>query len=166
MTEQEAPVSAAAAPDELDDVLVGANPPAQGMERVSNAAAPGAPAGPPAPETTPVTQAPSVRPITFEPLSARPEGEQVETASMDMLLDVPLRVSVELGRTRMLVRKVLELQGGSVIELDRMAGDVVDILVNDRLIARGEVVVVDDKFGVRITDLVAPSRPSLDGGLR
>jgi flagellar motor switch protein FliN len=69
-------------------------------------------------------------------------------------MDVSLAVTVELGRTRMPLRQVLELQNGSVIELDRLAGDAVDIFVNDRLIARGEVVVVDDKFGVRITELL------------
>jgi flagellar motor switch protein FliN len=74
--------------------------------------------------------------------------------NLDMLLDVMLQVVVELGRTRMPLRQVLELQQGSVVELERMAGDAVDVFVNERLIARGEVVVVDDKFGVRITELV------------
>jgi flagellar motor switch protein FliN/FliY len=74
--------------------------------------------------------------------------------NLDLLMDVSLAVTVELGRTRMPLRQVLELQNGSVIELDRLAGDAVDIFVNDRLIARGEVVVVDDKFGVRITELL------------
>lgn len=75
--------------------------------------------------------------------------------NMPMLMDVVLQVTVELGRTRMTLRQVLELQKGSVVELDRLAGDFVDIFVNDRMIARGEVVVVDDKFGVRITELVS-----------
>jgi flagellar motor switch protein FliN len=79
-------------------------------------------------------------------------------ASMDMLMDVGLQVTVELGRTRMTVRQILELQRGSVVELNRIAGDAVDIYVNERLIGRGEVVVVDDKFGVRITELVSPNR--------
>jgi len=77
---------------------------------------------------------------------------------MDMLMDVSLQVTVELGRTRMSVRQVLDLQHGSVVELERLAGDVVDVYVNDRLIARGEVVVVDDKFGVRITELITPKK--------
>jgi flagellar motor switch protein FliN/FliY len=76
---------------------------------------------------------------------------------MDLLMDISLKVTVELGRTRMTFHQVLELQNGSVVELDRLAGDPVDIFVNDRIIARGEVVVVDDKFGVRITELISPA---------
>jgi flagellar motor switch protein FliN/FliY len=78
--------------------------------------------------------------------------------TIDMLMDVTLQVSVELGRTRLSVRQVLDLQKGSVVELDRMAGDAVDVFVNDHLIAQGEVVVVDDKFGVRISQLISPNR--------
>jgi len=73
--------------------------------------------------------------------------------NIDLLMDVSLRVTVELGRTRMQLAQILELQHGSVIELDRLAGDPVDIFVNDCMVARGEVVVVDDKFGVRITEM-------------
>jgi flagellar motor switch protein FliN/FliY len=79
-----------------------------------------------------------------------------EPNNIDLLMDVYMKVTVELGRTRMQLRQVLELQQGSVVELDRLAGDAVDIFVNDRLLARGEVIVVDDKFGVRITELVSP----------
>ncbi len=75
---------------------------------------------------------------------------------LDMLLDVPLEVSVELGRTRMTVQDLLQLAPGSVVELDKVAGEALDILVNGRLVARGEAVVVNDKFGVRITDIVSP----------
>jgi flagellar motor switch protein FliN len=82
---------------------------------------------------------------------------------MDMLMDVTLEVTVELGRTKMSVRQVLDLQHGSVVELDRLAGDVVDVYVNDRMVAKGEVVVVDDKFGVRITELIA-TKKDLGGG--
>ncbi len=99
----------------------------------------------------------SVRSARFEPM-ATPAASSSEAASIDLLMDVPLRVTVELGRTRMSVRQVLELQAGSVVELDRMAGEAVDVLVNDRLMARGEVVVVDDKFGIRITEIVAANR--------
>jgi flagellar motor switch protein FliN/FliY len=83
-------------------------------------------------------------------------------ATIDMLMDVTLQLAVELGRTRMSVRQVLDLQKGSVVELNRMAGDSVDVFVNDHLIARGEVVVVDDKFGIRITELVSPDRENGD----
>jgi flagellar motor switch protein FliN/FliY len=97
----------------------------------------------------------NVRPTQFEPLSANGAGRAVgEGNGIELLMDVPLRVSVELGRTRLSVRQVLDLQSGAVVELDRMAGDPVDVLVNDRLMARGEVVVVDDKFGIRITEII------------
>lgn len=76
-------------------------------------------------------------------------------SNIDLLMDVSLRVSVELGRTRMQLAQILELQHGSVIELDRLAGDPVDIFVNDCMVARGEVVIVDDKFGVRITEMIS-----------
>lgn len=75
---------------------------------------------------------------------------------LDLLLDVPLEVNVELGRTRMTIQDLLQLAPGSVIELDKVAGEPLDILVNGRLVARGEAVVVNDKFGVRITDIVSP----------
>jgi flagellar motor switch protein FliN/FliY len=75
---------------------------------------------------------------------------------LDRLLDVPLNMDVELGRTRMTIQDLLSLGPGSVIELDKVAGAPLDILVNDRLLARGEAVVINDKFGVRITDIVSP----------
>jgi flagellar motor switch protein FliN/FliY len=76
---------------------------------------------------------------------------------LDLLLDVPLELSVELGRARMSIQDLLNLSPGSVIELDKIAGEPLDLLVNGRLVARGEAVVVNDKFGVRITDIVSPS---------
>jgi flagellar motor switch protein FliN/FliY len=76
---------------------------------------------------------------------------------LELLLDVPLDVTVELGRARMSIQDLLAVGPGSVIELDKLAGEPLDILVNDRLVARGEAVVVNDKFGVRITDIVSPS---------
>ncbi|MFH0920097.1 MAG: flagellar motor switch protein FliN [Fibrobacterota bacterium] len=75
---------------------------------------------------------------------------------MDMLLDVTLQVAIELGRTEMSIKKILELGPGSIIELDRMAGEPVDLLVNDKVVAKGEVVVVDENFGIRIVKLVSP----------
>jgi flagellar motor switch protein FliN/FliY len=75
--------------------------------------------------------------------------------NIELLMDVSMRVTVELGRTRMQLAQILELQHGSVVELDRLAGDAVDIFVNDCMVARGEVVIVDDKFGVRITEMVS-----------
>jgi flagellar motor switch protein FliN/FliY len=88
----------------------------------------------------------------MEPQPQKPES----TRRLDMLLDVPLEVGVELGRTRMTIQDLLQLGPGSVVELDKVAGEALDILVNGRLVARGEAVVVNDKFGVRITDIVSP----------
>lgn len=82
---------------------------------------------------------------------------QETTRRLDMILDVPLDISVELGRTRMAIQELLGLAPGSVVELDKIAGEALDVLVNGRLVARGEAVVVNDKFGVRITDIVSPS---------
>jgi len=86
-----------------------------------------------------------------------PTAQENQSRRLELLLDVPLDLSVELGRTRMSIQDLLNLSPGSVVELDKIAGEPLDILVNDRLIARGEAVVVNDKFGVRITDIVSPS---------
>ena len=92
----------------------------------------------------------------MDTLSGSPVRQAVAAPNnIDLLLDVSMRVTVELGRTRMQLAQILELQHGSVVELDRLAGDAVDIFVNDCMVARGEVVVVDDKFGVRITEMVS-----------
>jgi flagellar motor switch protein FliN/FliY len=85
-----------------------------------------------------------------------PPKNEGSSRRLDMLLDVPLEVNVELGRTRMTIQDLLQLGPGSVIELDKVAGEALDILVNGRLVARGEAVVVNDKFGIRITDIVSP----------
>ncbi len=71
-------------------------------------------------------------------------------------MDIPLKVSVELGRTKLLINELLQLGQGSVIELSKLAGEPLEVLVNDKLIARGEAVVVNEKFGVRITDIMTP----------
>lgn len=83
--------------------------------------------------------------------------EQQEQRNLDMLLDIPLRVTVELGRTKRTVKDILGLTSGSIVELDKLAGEPVDILVNEKLIAKGEVVVIDENFGVRITDIMNQS---------
>jgi len=75
---------------------------------------------------------------------------------MEFLLDIPLEISVELGRTTMIINELLQLGQGSVVELNKLAGEPLEILVNNRLIARGEAVVINEKFGVRITDIVSP----------
>lgn len=82
---------------------------------------------------------------------------EVDTGSLDVLLDVPLEITVELGRVRMLVREVLDLGTGSIVEVDKAAGEPVDVLVNGRMVAKGEVVVIEDNFGVRITEIINPN---------
>lgn len=80
---------------------------------------------------------------------------RTDFSKLKMILDVPLKVAVELGRTKMLVNDLLQLGQGSVIELDKIAGEPMEIIVNDKLVAMGEVVVVNEKFGVRLTDVVS-----------
>src|SRR5690625_1073912 len=82
---------------------------------------------------------------------------QNEQRNLDMLLDIPLKVTVELGRTNRTIKDILELSAGSIVELDKLAGEPVDILVNQKLIAKGEVVVIDENFGVRLTDIISQS---------
>ncbi|WP_259345524.1 flagellar motor switch phosphatase FliY [Priestia aryabhattai] len=87
----------------------------------------------------------------FEHVSS-PQGD---SRNLDMLLDIPLQVTVELGRTKRTVQEILALSSGSIIELDKLAGEPVDILINSKLIAKGEVVVIDENFGVRVTDIIS-----------
>ncbi len=85
--------------------------------------------------------------------------EQVNEAKgteLDLILDIPLELSVELGKTRMLVNELLQLGQGSIVELDKLAGEPLEIYINRKLVAKGEVVVVNEKFGVRLTDIVSP----------
>ena len=77
--------------------------------------------------------------------------------NFELLLDIPLEVTVEIGRTRLAIRELLELGPGSVIELQKLAGETLDVLINGKPIARGEAVMVNDKFGVRLTDVASPS---------
>ncbi|SIT42509.1 flagellar motor switching and energizing component [Paraburkholderia ribeironis] len=91
----------------------------------------------------------------FQPLS---KVEPTSTRNdIDMILDIPVQMTVELGRTKIAIRNLLQLAQGSVVELDGMAGEPMDVLVNGCLIAQGEVVVVNDKFGIRLTDIITPS---------
>ncbi|OHB24744.1 MAG: flagellar motor switch protein FliN [Desulfuromonadaceae bacterium GWC2_58_13] len=80
-----------------------------------------------------------------------------EVKNLEFLLDIPLQISVEVGRTRLLIKELLEMQEGSVVELDKLAGEPLDVYVNSRLIARGEAVLVNEKFGIRLTDVVSPA---------
>jgi len=94
--------------------------------------------------------------------SEKPDGESPsggpyeETRDLDFILDIPLDLTVELGRTRMLVNDLLQLGQGSIVELNKIAGEPLEIFINRKLVARGEVVVVNEKFGIRLTDIVSP----------
>ncbi|MDJ0782899.1 MAG: flagellar motor switch protein FliN [Desulfosarcinaceae bacterium] len=77
--------------------------------------------------------------------------------NLDFILDIPLEITVELGRTRMMVNELLKLGQGSVIELGKVAGETLEILANNRLIARGDVVVINDKYGIRLTEVISPA---------
>ncbi|WP_341282485.1 flagellar motor switch phosphatase FliY [Paenibacillus sp. FSL H8-0537] len=96
----------------------------------------------------------NVQPVQFANFNNVPYIQGEET-NLNLLLDIPLKVTVELGRTQKQIKDILELSQGSVIELDKLAGEPVDILVNNKLIAKGEVVVIDENFGVRVTDIVS-----------
>ena len=100
----------------------------------------------------------SVAPAAFANFA--PAGQRRRRAGNDinMILDIPVQLTVELGRTRIPIKHILQLAQGSVVELDALAGEPMDVLVNGYLIAQGEVVVVNDKFGIRLTDIVTPSR--------
>jgi flagellar motor switch protein FliN/FliY len=95
----------------------------------------------------------NVQPVQFSNLSPG-QGMQADETNLGLLLDIPLKVTVELGRTQKVIKDILELSQGSIIELDKLAGEPVDILVNNKLIAKGEVVVIDENFGVRVTDII------------
>ncbi|MFD3260933.1 flagellar motor switch phosphatase FliY [Paenibacillus lentus] len=96
----------------------------------------------------------NVQPVQFANLGAPAYG-QADENNLNLLMDIPLKVTVELGRTQKQIKDILELSQGSIIELDKLAGEPVDILVNNKLIAKGEVVVIDENFGVRVTDIVS-----------
>jgi flagellar motor switch protein FliN/FliY len=85
------------------------------------------------------------------------ESGSSNSVNMDAILDVPVTISMEIGRTKINIRNLLQLNQGSVVELDRLAGEPMDVLVNGTLIAQGEVVVVNEKFGLRLTDIISPS---------
>ena len=91
---------------------------------------------------------------SFEQLEPEGSGGDIK---LDAILDVPVTISMEIGRTRINIRNLLQLNQGSVVELDRLAGEPMDVLVNGTLIAQGEVVAVNEKFGIRLTDIVSPA---------
>lgn len=101
------------------------------------------------------TQAEQVAPASFANFT--PTTNSAAGNDINMILDIPVQLTVELGRTRIPIKHILQLAQGSVVELEAMAGEPMDVLVNGYLIAQGEVVVVNDKFGIRLTDIVTPS---------
>lgn len=95
------------------------------------------------------------KPLAFQQLG--PGGSTTTQNDLDMILDIPVQMTVELGRTKMPIKNLLQLAQGSVIELSGMAGEPLDVMINNFLIAQGEVVVVNDKLGIRLTDIITPS---------
>lgn len=132
----------------------GSPPAEEPAVRESTPSAPSAPSAPSGAEQAAASHV-VVQPVQFAPLPGE-SAEAPKRDNLDLLLDVPLTVSVELGRTKQSVKEVLGWTQGSVVELDRLAGEPVDIYVNNKLIAKGEVVVIDENFGVRVTDIVSP----------
>lgn len=102
---------------------------------------------------------PDVEPVDLEEFDApnNADGGVEGRPDLDVILDIPVSISMEVGRTAITIRNLLQLNQGSVIELDRLAGEPLDVLVNGTLIAHGEVVVVNEKFGIRMTDVISPS---------
>lgn len=112
--------------------------------------APAPPPPAPAPPSTPAGER------VFQPLQGN-AGSEIARGDIDRVLDVPVQLTAELGRTRITIKSLLQLSQGSVVELDGLAGQPMDVFINGYLIAQGEVVVVNDKFGIRLTDIITPS---------
>ncbi len=108
-------------------------------------------------EQAPTVSQPSMqtKPHAFEQFG--PGGQATTHNDLDMILDIPVQLTVELGRTKMPIKNLLQLAQGSVVELSGMAGEPLDVMINGFLIAQGEVVVVNDKLGIRLTDIITPS---------
>jgi len=109
-----------------------------------------------------VAEAPGEQPAQaaaaeFDSLEDTSSGPAAEGENLDVILDIPVTISMEIGRTNISIRNLLQLNQGSVVELDRLAGEPMDVLVNGTLVAHGEVVVVNEKFGIRLTDVISPA---------
>ena len=96
----------------------------------------------------------NARPAQFQDLDPQAIAQQKE--NMDIVMDVPIEATVELGRTKKKIKEILEFTPGMIVELDKLAGEPIDILANGKFVAKGEVVVIDENFGVRITDIIGP----------
>ena len=103
------------------------------------------------------SKATDARTAEFGDLQDNPVGDPARDVNLEVILDVPVTLSMEVGRTRIPIRNLLQLNQGSVVELDRAAGEPLDVFVNGTLVAHGEVVVVNEKFGIRLTDVISPS---------
>ncbi|MBI3803010.1 MAG: flagellar motor switch protein FliN [Nitrospirae bacterium] len=119
--------------------------PKAGVGAPKAAGAPAAPAKRPA--------APEPKPAAFAPLEQK--KPEAPAGNLDFILDIPLEIRVEMGSSKILIRDLLQLGQGSVVELEKMAGEPMDLYIGDKLVAKGEVVVVNDKFGIRLTDIVS-----------
>ena len=111
---------------------------------------------PPAAAATPAADA-AARPAVFDRLTTAPGNGTQGNNDIGLVFDIPVQLTVELGRTKLPIRDVLQLAQGSVVELDGLAGEPLDVFVNGCLIAQGEVVVVNERFGIRLTDIVTPT---------
>ena len=169
MTDKNEPGTGSSPADDWADALAEqsrANPPTQadGLKpqddwaaamAEQSAATPAAPA--PAAPAAPAPAQPAAQSAAqsvFKPLAGATAGAGTD---IDLIMDVPVQLTVELGRTRLTIKNLLQLGQGSVVELDGLAGEPMDIFVNGYLIAQGEVVVVEDKYGIRLTDIITPS---------
>lgn len=106
-------------------------------------------------DEAPASEAKAASDDVFRPLTQ--EGGTPPSRDLEMIMDIPVKLTVELGRTKLTIKQLLELAQGSVIELDGLAGEPMDILINGYLVAQGEVVVIEDKYGIRITEIITPS---------
>ncbi|OAZ98502.1 flagellar motor switch protein FliN [Halomonas sp. G11] len=106
-------------------------------------------------DEAPASEAKAASDDVFRPLTQ--EGGTTPSRDLEMIMDIPVKLTVELGRTKLTIKQLLELAQGSVIELDGLAGEPMDILINGYLVAQGEVVVIEDKYGIRITEIITPS---------
>ncbi len=111
----------------------------------------------PEPGKAAANQAAMTTPPPPEAAGLNPQADGAMRGNLDFVLDIPMMLTVELGRSQMLINELLKLGRGSVIELSKLAGEPLDILANQRLIARGEVVVVNEKYGIRITEIISPA---------
>lgn len=147
MSEQEETSSSADAASEEEDPWAAAMAEQEAAEASEDATA--------VPEEAEAPVAKVASDDIFRPLS--PDSGASQARELEMIMDIPVKLTVELGRTKLTIKQLLELAQGSVIELDGLAGEPMDILINGYLIAQGEVVVIEDKYGIRITEIITPS---------